>query len=414
MADETFDNQQPENAADGDDADALELEPDGDEPLYTGRKSRPRKPERAAPASSNPTQPPHLGPRQDDATHRDRMSSHELATVLSHYDIGIIERLREYPRGSRRSPKVRILTRTGEYLLKRRSPAQNPYRVAFSHRLQLHLADSGFPVARLIGTRSDNNSMVQQDNFVYEMFEYVRGQFFCASNRESQYAGFTMGRLHGLLAAHEIIYNPPEGTYHAAPGIFKHIAAIPQAVTTVDVDADEADLLATCAYLRNAYEQAVAHVDAAGFNTWQKSVIHGDWHPGNLLFNDAHKVIAVLDFDSARLEHRTADLANGALQFAMLIGDTDDPLTWPDGLASERLRAFVRGYDQAARVKLSDAELSVLPWLIVEALVAESVVPIAQTGRFARLAGQPFLTMIERKVRWIEPRAEKLCLFLKE
>ena len=41
----------------------------------------------------------------------------ELAMVLSHYDIGPIRRIENYPRGSRRAPKARVSTSRGEFLL---------------------------------------------------------------------------------------------------------------------------------------------------------------------------------------------------------------------------------------------------------------------------------------------------------
>lgn len=369
---------------------------------------------RTAAAKEKPIAAQHLGPKRDDTIRRERFDAAELAIVLSHYDIGVIERIKEYPRGSRRAPKVRIETSQGEFLLKRRAPGrENPYRVAFAHRLQLQLAEHRFPVPRLIGTRGDNNSIVQYQGAVYEMFEYVRGDFFNASNRESQYAGFTLARLHRLLGGHEIIYDPPEGSYHAAAGLRTQVAAIPRAVSTVDVTADESILLESCAFLHKAYEEAAAAIEKLGYSQWRKCVVHGDWHPGNLLYRD-HKVVAVIDFDSARLEPRISDIANGALQFSMLIGEADSPATWPDGLASERLRAFIRGYDQGAESPLSEAELEALPLLIIEALIAESVVPIAATGSFARLPGAPFLAMIERKVRWLQPRARKLAQFVRE
>jgi len=39
----------------------------------------------------------------------------------------------------------------------------------------------------------------------------------------------------------------------------------------------------------------------------------------------------------------------------------------------------------------------------------ETVVPIAATGSFARIAGSVFLAMVERKVRWISQRATTLA-----
>ena len=55
-----------------------------------------------------------------------------------------------------------------------------------------------------------------------------------------------------------------------------------------------------------------------------------------------------------------------------------------------------------------------LPWLMIEALVLESVVPIAATGAFGGLSGRGFLRMIESKVDWIAPRAGELVRMMRE
>ena len=98
------------------------------------------------------------------------------------------------------------------------------------------------------------------------------------------------------------------------------------------------------------------------------------------------------------------DVANAALQFSMRTGPTEDPTRWPEGVSHHRIRGLLDGYDQAAGEALSPAERRSVPWLIIEAMIVESVLPIAATGRFAHLPGTRFLSMIEQKVRWLRPR----------
>ena len=45
---------------------------------------------------------------------REKFSADELAIVLSHYDIGVIEAIKEFPRGSRKAPKLLVQTVRGE------------------------------------------------------------------------------------------------------------------------------------------------------------------------------------------------------------------------------------------------------------------------------------------------------------
>ena len=71
---------------------------------------------------------------------RQRYGSEELAVVLSHYDLGAIESITEFNRGSRSSPKVSVVARRGRFLLKKRSPQRrSARRVALGHAVQKRL-----------------------------------------------------------------------------------------------------------------------------------------------------------------------------------------------------------------------------------------------------------------------------------
>ncbi|MHC4613985.1 MAG: phosphotransferase, partial [Planctomycetota bacterium] len=88
----------------------------------------------------------------------------------------------------------------GVFLLKRRAPGRDdPYRVAFSHNIQLYLADRGYPVPRLIGTRETNNSMLQEGGRIYEVFEYKSGCRYDSSAVATEHAGAALAMLHRLL-----------------------------------------------------------------------------------------------------------------------------------------------------------------------------------------------------------------------
>ena len=332
--------------------------------------------------------------------------------MLSHYDLGVIKRIREHRRGSRRAPKLRITAKRGEFLLKRRAPGRDdPYRVAFAHDLQLYLADRGYPVPGLIGTQADNNSMLQLHGRIYEMFRFVEGTHENKSLAAAKQSGVALGRLHGFLANYRPTYTSPSASYHAAAGIDGALLQIPVMVAAADPGAPARDLEKRCSLLGKIYHDAAGRAESAGFAAWPRRVLHGDWHPGNLLFKD-DKLAAVLDFDSARVEPRMIDIANAALQFSMKMADPEDPDAWPDQLDVKRIGAIVAGYNKAASDPISPGEKQALPWLIIEALILESVLPIAATGRFARLNGSTFLRMVDRKVRWLGPRAKKLLEYL--
>ena len=46
---------------------------------------------------------------------------------------------------------------------------------------------------------------------------------------------------------------------------------------------------------------------------------------------------------------------------------------------------------------------------MIEALIAEAVLPIATTGNFGKMEGVPFLHMVERKLKWMQENRERLA-----
>ena len=116
-----------------------------------------------------------------------------------------------------------------------------------------------------------------------------------------------------------------------------------------------------------------------------------------MLFHE-HKVVVVLDFDSARRSPAIIDVANGMLQFSIMRGG-DDPGQWPDFFDQTRMRRFLMGY--ASRVKLDHSQRRAIPHLMIESLIAECIVPVAATGSLGQIPGFGVLQMVRRKVHWL-------------
>lgn len=328
---------------------------------------------------------------------REQFAADELAIVLSHYDIGIIDSIVEFPRGSRKAPKLLIAGDQGKFLLKRRARGKDdPFKVAFSHSLQLYLAGKQFPLPHLIGTRIENNSMLQWRSSVYELFEYIPGQSYPQTLESTFDSGRVLALFHKLLLDFKSEWQPPSGSYHQAQAVEQGLRAIPSALPGGDGG--------VLAFLLESYQKAARSVDELGLDTWPRQIAHADWHPGNMLFRDNH-IVAVIDYDAARLLPRVIDVANGCLQFS-IIGGEEDVSRWPEYIDESRYKRFLRGYDEV--MLLSQAEIKALPWLMIEALIAEAVFPIAATGSFGRMEGAGFLRMVQRKVQWLLRSVQKL------
>jgi homoserine kinase type II len=263
----------------------------------------------------------------------------------------------------------------------------------------MELANKQFPLPHLIGTKRDNNSMLQWRGGTYELFEYIPGQSYPGTLEGTFDAGRVLGLFHKLLQGFQSQWQPPTGSYHMAPAVESGIRAIPPSILNADPETPK-----LLNFLLKSYNHAATTVDNLGIESWPRHIVHADWHPGNMLFRDNH-VVAVIDYDSARSLQRIIDIANGALQFS-IIGGGDDVNQWPEYIDETRFKRFLRGYDEV--ILLSQAELHALPWLMVEALIAEATFPIAATGNFGRLEGLGFLRMVQRKVNWMQNSASRL------
>ncbi len=328
-------------------------------------------------------------------------SSDELAKALSHYDLGVIHELEPLSAGNRRAPKEIVVSDRGKFLLKRRPRGKDDlYRVAFAHAVQLHLREKGFPATSLIATKDEDNTILKVDEHIYELFHFVSGARYDGSKQATIDAGRQMARFHSSLGDFDYEFlQPLKGGFHDSAKVRSHLKTVGSNKNTVGRGMGE-----TADVLMGLYNSAAVRVNELGYDEWDSQIIHGDWHPGNMLFEES-KVAAVLDFDSVKIAPVVMDVANGVLQFS-IVGGRPNPADWPDYLDEERFVYFMDGYRQVRQ--LGEGELESLVELMIETIIAEAVLPVATTGFFGNMGGAEFLKMIRRKAEWIDSNRAEL------
>jgi len=329
-------------------------------------------------------------------------SSEELAQVLSHYDIGVIHQVKPLSAGSRRVPKVVVSSEKGKFLLKRRAKGKdNPYHVAFAHAIQTHLAEKEFPVASLIATCDEHNTVLQINNHVYEFFKFVAGVRYDGTAEATIDAGRQLANFHRYLADFAEQWKPPKGSFHDSSTVRRYLKT-----TGIEKTArPNGQLQEAVEALMTLYNSSSVRVNELGFDSWPEQIVHGDWHPGNMLFSKHKKLVAVLDFDSVKTAPMVTDLANAMLQFS-IVGNRPNPADWPDYLDQAKALQFLNGYREV--IDLDKSELNCLLDLMIETMIAEAILPVAATGFFGNLSGADFLKMIRRKAEWIDKNRKKL------
>ncbi len=330
-------------------------------------------------------------------------SSEELACVLSYYDMGIILQVKPLSGGNKCAPKMAIVSEQGKYLLKRRPKGKDDlYRVTFAHAVQSYLGTKSFPVTSLVATRNENNTILQLNHHIYELFKFVTGTRYDGSPEATIDAGRKLAEFHQHLSdfTYEDAFGGLKGCFHDSSTVRRHLKMLGS-----DRSNPNKKLRATADTLMTLYDKSSVSVNECGFDSWKQQVVHGDWHPGNMLFCK-DKLAAVLDFDSVRIARPMTDLANGMLQFS-IIGGKPNPADWPDYFDQDKLVQFLGGYRKV--IKLNKEKLGSLIDLMIETMIAEAVLPIVATGLFGHLSGEGFLKMILRKSKWLNKNHNKLA-----
>ena len=197
----------------------------------------------------------------------------------------------------------------GQQVLRRYRDRPPVDTVVFEHAILDHLGKLGWPVAVPVATK-DGQRILEVEGRLYALFPRLPGRRGAPERpRDPRTLGRMLGRLHDDLAGCR---------YQAPRTIFAPILSVS---TTWGTGTHTVDELFQ-SYVRESPEDAAyclrtlagVRDEAAAIDTsaMTRTLIHGDWHAGNLLFIRG-EVTGVLDFDFAHPDLRVADLAVSAI-----------------------------------------------------------------------------------------------------
>lgn len=212
------------------------------------------------------------------------------------------------------------------------------YEISFCN----YLAKCGFPAQRIQKTETGSFIMKHNDSIFY-LIEYTKGAYIPTSNKELSIkqlieAGKTLGKLHQL----SVDYKGPK--YHKIPFNSKKtlikLAKISNEIG-LKPNTNSFDILA-----KLVIEKKIAFIlknpfESLTFLSQEQLMNHGDFHAGNLVFNETDEVIAVLDFEFCSEISRLWDIA-WALTWLSKVNNTEafsgilDPL---------KAKSFLQGYE---------------------------------------------------------------------
>jgi Ser/Thr protein kinase RdoA (MazF antagonist) len=262
-----------------------------------------------------------------------------------------------------------------------------------------------------VATCDEKNTILHLNNRIYELFEFVSGSRYDGSAEATADTGRQLANFHRYLTDFaeksptlqsygDGAWKPLRGSFHDSSTVRTHL----KTTGTEKAAGQDKKLQRTAEILMALYNASSIRVSELGFDSWPEQIVHGDWHPGNMLFSNS-KLTALLDFDSVKIASTVTDLANGMLQFS-IVGSRPNPADWPDYLDQAKLVQFLNGYRKV--IALDENQLNSLLDLMIETMIAEAILPVAATGFFGNLSGLDFLRMIQRKAEWLDQNRDKL------
>lgn len=306
---------------------------------------------------------------------REHFARREITDVLGRYDTGAITSVREMIAGSSVAPKAVIECARGKLLLKRRAPGlEHAPLVGFAHSVILGLLQRSICVPPLIGTTSDKNSMCQIADKTYELFVFIEGTPYARTEAQAYSSGQLLAQMHGAMDTIQTAFEAPRESQPVSPERV-HGAGLSER------DAHDASRMLSYA------------LEAHQANARAQALVHGDWHPGNMIF-EGDEIIGACDFDNTRIGSRDRELAQALVYFSMKRGNDADQ---PDAPLMDMLVGVWRGYrDTSATAPNPRLCASMLPAVLVDEALADTGIDHESRAALVRLALQKARVLDER------------------
>lgn len=285
----------------------------------------------------------------------------QLEDALTHYDIGDVVAVTPWSGGTA-NQNYRVETGRGQYFVKRRTRRLSAHdHVRLQHSVLQHLAGDGLPVCAPLPLRDSAATFVADGDCVWEVTPFTEGRTFTGSEKEIGEAAKTLARIHLSLRNFEV------PSFARGKPLHENSEQIAGSLAEAEPLMMKAGLAVQVQALRECYARLEREYYGPLEPVLGRSIIHGDYHAWNMLFDDGKKVIGVFDFDATGVQIRLRDVVDGLITFGrreshVASGKDIVSLTRAFDFDTERMRVFAQGY--GAILPFSDVERVALPLML--------------------------------------------------
>lgn len=317
-----------------------------------------------------------------------------LAEVIRHhYDVGEVGSPQWLEDAhQRRHRKLVVHTAAGKFLVKTyKNDAIGLDALRFQHRLSDHLLENGVPVARIERTR-DGKGIVEMETWALELQQFVEGEPMQVNSATLAASAKALGRFHQVCRDFP---RPPRDTqmwrFSEVPR-----TAFSKLFELAQKEGDAQRATQWCNDIALFLHDAAKELSREMRNKFETGLIHGDWHGGNLLFQE-DELVAVVDLEFAGDGCYLEDMAYAISNLCIRTSNSPERL---------RTRFNILSDNYSLSRSLSFYEQVALPYAVAVKHVATVSYQITQLGgKVAGYTAYEWLERLAEQCAWLSERA---------
>lgn len=264
----------------------------------------------------------------------------EIQKICDAFEIGELVKI-DGELGGLFNVNLKISTKTGQYVIRVHTGLSHRNHIDAEATLLKKLTERGIPALVPLYTITNDNFLLLHTRFV-QITPFIQGISFGYSKEQVYQCGKLLRKFHDVLMEEEDIPVPYWSNYPSH-------AILQEGMEKLKHEQDhvhDSSLINDVLYLH----QKVMGYWLPNEDELIKTIIHADWHPWNVLFDENSKIKFVIDFDFLQKGERIHDVA----YFLWAIRDSEN--------YKELGRSFLNGY-----APLTSVEIEMLPVAIAKA-----------------------------------------------
>jgi homoserine kinase type II len=271
----------------------------------------------------------------------------ELKQVLRHYDLGRLQNAQQLERGYVNENWI-INTTGGRFFLKHRYPClRSPRLIHAQHALTEHLRQSGFPAPEILATKSGDTLLMLDERF-YEIQIYIEGWPYQLNRYQHfQAAAAMLGRYHLSVDGFSNQAFSEQGKLYCPQVLNENLTNLMKEWKTCG------DSRVIKIFHRIKSNASELRERFARHPNLPEIVIHGDYHAGNLIFQN-DRIVGVVDYDKSSWQPRVAELAEALIFFSSTTEGSFKHLVYPSLLSLDKFSNFLLSYASAFSLPVGD------------------------------------------------------------